>query len=321
MFFLRLFVIVSMFGGVFAFGGGTSFSQELKIARISFPGSWECLPAIVAAERGYLAREGVYMSGVPVGSREAIVESLASGATDFAVLTQAALIQAAAVKAPIKAVAINDWGAAHLLVARSGSSLKSPKDLQGKTVGLVAGSDAPAILARLLDADETPINSVTLRYFTAGDLERAFSDGVDAVLAQQQLAQLLVDAKEGTTVLNAEQIAVRIGYIGAQPLVASPNILKADPALVVAVQRAWVASKRHIRDNPEDAALVLRIYMHRRGVTVSAEQARAWVSMQRYDLDKWDASALTDANYNAWALAATKLLPAVPTIDGSMILN
>ena len=290
-------------------------AQTLKIARISYTGSWDALPAIVAAERGFLAQQGVYMSGVAVGSREAVINSLASGATDFAVLSQSALLEAAAANAPVKAIAINDWGNAHLLVASQKGGVKNVTDLKGKTIALVAGEDGVAVLGRLLNANDIAVSDVKLKYYNPGALGAAFDDGADAAIAEQQIASLLLENKNAKQLMSGKEIAEAIGYIGAQPLIASPRVLQEEPELVAAVQRAWVAAKKHIQDEPEDAARLLRIYLHRRGITIEETQAVQWVKMQRYDLDKWDENVLADANYNAWALAQAKLIKEAPKLD------
>jgi len=293
----------------------SAHAQTLKIARISYTGSWDALPAIVAAERGFLAKEGIYMSGVAVGSREAVINSLASGATDFAVLSQSSLLQAASAKAPVKAVAINNWGNAHLLVASPAGGVKNITDLKGKTVAVVLGEDAVAVLARLLNANDIAVSDIKLKYYNPGSLGAAFNDGAEAAIAEQQIAGLLLETKGAKQLMSGKEIADSIGYIGAQPLIASPRVLQEEPETVAAVKRAWTAAKKHIQDDPEDAARLLRIFLHRRGITIEETQASQWVKMQRYDLDKWDESVLADANYNAWALAQAKVIEKAPQLN------
>lgn len=255
------------------------------------------------------------MSGAAVSSHKAIINSLASGATDFAVLPQTALLQAAAANAKIKAVAINNWGSAHLLVVNKNSAIENTLDLKGKSIALIPDTDAIVVLARLLNANDIDLSDVTLKYYEPGSLGRAFGDGMDAAIAEQPIGDLLLEQNDAQLLLNASEISDAIGYIGAQPLIASPHILANDEDTVAAVKRAWSAAKAHIMADPDDAARLLRIFLHRRGITIDADQSVEWIRMQHYDLDVWDKNVLTDAYYNAWALTQANLIKETPQID------
>src|SRR3990170_23692 len=78
--------------------------QGSPLVRLSFSSGWDALPAMVAIERGFMAQEGLVVSGLAVASATALIESLVVGSTDFAVVSQRVLLVIAAAKVPVKAV-------------------------------------------------------------------------------------------------------------------------------------------------------------------------------------------------------------------------
>ncbi len=307
--FLRPYFImmICLFVGLTA-----AHAQELRVVRISYAGTWDALPAIVAAERGFLAKEGIYMSGVAAASPETLVASLASGATDFAVMPQTIFLQAITNAKGMRAIAINDWGAAYQIIVPKDSEITTVAALKGKKIALINGTDSIAVLIRLLNAHDLKSGDVTVQGMSAGQLKQAFGQGYDAVIAREQLAEPLRAETGSKLAVPSTVISSTIGFIGAQPLVASPRAASGEKETIAAVQRAWVSAHDYIAKNPDDAARLLRIYLHRRGVGVAPGEAAAWVKMQKYNRHAWDADAVTDANYNAWALTEANVLKATP---------
>ncbi len=121
---------------------------------------------------------------------------------------------------------------------------------------------------------------------------------------------------KGTVILDAAGVTKTIGSIGAIPLVARNDVIGKDPDLTQRFVNAWVKSIAYIRQDPADAARILQIFFHRQGVVVSPEMAQAWVKMIHYVQYSWSAAAVTDAEYNGWALNAGKMLKVAPKMAG-----
>ena len=77
-------------------GRADSETRELKLVRLTFGFGWDALPALVALERGFFASEGLLASGMAVGSAQAVMNSLATGTTDVAIVPQRTLLVMAA---------------------------------------------------------------------------------------------------------------------------------------------------------------------------------------------------------------------------------
>src|SRR5262249_6740901 len=70
-------------------------TESRSVVRLSYiPGNF-ALPVLVGIEHGLFAREGLFVSAVPVTEEGALMRSLAQGGTDFAVNSQSLLLSVA----------------------------------------------------------------------------------------------------------------------------------------------------------------------------------------------------------------------------------
>lgn len=296
---------------------GHARAADMTLARLSYGSGWDALPAIVGIERGFFAEQKIIVSGLAVSSPTAVIQSLAVGTTDFALVPQRVMLVMVAAKAPIKVIAEGGWGTEMELVARTGAPIKTVADLKGKTIAVVQGSEALPVLIRLLNQAKLKPTDVKIASVSADQLLKSLADKqADAVFETRHFTVPLVDKKQGTVILDAAGVTKTIGSIGAIPLVARNDVIGKDPDLTQRFVNAWVKSIAYIRQDPADAARILQIFFHRQGVVVSPEMAQAWVKMIHYDQYSWSAAAVTDAEYNGWALNAGKILKVAPKMAG-----
>lgn len=81
--------------------------EEWKLVRFSYSSGWDALPAIVAIERGFFAKEQLVVSGLTATSAEVVANSLVNGSTDVAALPQRTLLALAAIQLPVRIVSMN----------------------------------------------------------------------------------------------------------------------------------------------------------------------------------------------------------------------
>lgn len=292
-------------------------ADKVMLARLTFSSGWDALPAVVGIERGFFAQEGLVVSGLAVTSPEAVINSLAAGSTDFAVVPQRVALVMIAAKAPVKIIAQAGWGTEVELVARPDAGIKGVADLKGKTVATLRGSEALPALVRLLNQAKLKPTDLKIAVMSAEDLVKSLSDKkADAVFETRHFTATLVENKSATVVLDAPGITKAIGWIDAVPLVARAETVETDANLVQKFTNGWVKSLAYIRQDPEDAARILTIFFHRQGVQITPAMAKSWIAITKYDQYAWSKAAVADAEYNGWGLNTAKILKVAPKLQG-----
>lgn len=311
----RMLVLV-----LFVIAPSAAFAQEgegFRLVRLSYSTGWDALPVVVAEERGFFTQQRLIVSGVAAQSASAVATSLQANSTDIAVLPQRAFISLANAGAKMKAIAINSWGVQIQLVAPKQAGISSVSDLEGKTIAMGRGSAALPFLVRLLNLEGLKLSDVEIVRTTASDLATALPENrAHAVFDMGHITGPMVAAGQAKVVMSAEEVRKSLGAIGAMPVLASQAFIDNEPEVVQRVVNAWYTAQRYIHQNPDDAAQLMRIFLHRHGVAASEELVRGWIGLQRYDrMHRWSDNAIKDAEYNAWGLKQVGAIEKTPDLD------
>lgn len=309
---------LTFFIGLLLLWSPVASAADAMVVRLSFSSGWDALPALVGIERGFFAENGLVVSGLAVNSSDAMLKSVAVGTSDFAAVSQRALLVAAVAKLPVKAVSINGWAnAMELITPAQDQSIKSVADLKGKTVAIVQGSEAYPVLIRLLNSSKLRLPDVKIKLVRAQELTKAFDTHLaDAVFESRRFTVALEQHGKARVVLSSEEVAKKLGLIGAGALLANDAVIGKQPEKVQKFVNGWVQALKYIQQSPEDAARILQIFFHRQGVTVTTELAKAWVLDARYDRYSWSSADISDAEYNAWGLQQGQVLKVAPKLAG-----
>lgn len=123
---------------------------------------------IAALERGFYSEEGLDIELLPGGLTNPSVRTVAAGTDDLGFANGADLvISARAAGAPLRIVAAIQQRSYHAFMARAGSGITSPKDWEGKKVGVKYASPTYLlyqVLLRMEDVDRDRIEEVPLEY-------------------------------------------------------------------------------------------------------------------------------------------------------------
>jgi ABC-type nitrate/sulfonate/bicarbonate transport system substrate-binding protein len=303
----------------------STHAEEWKLVRLSFSSGWDALPAVVAIERGFFAKEQLIVSGLTATSSDTVANSLANGTTDMAVVPQRTLLALAAVQVPIRIVSMNHWGTEmELVVPPDQERVKSLMDLKGKTIAVGKGSEAYPALIRLLNKAKLRPADVTIKDLQAETLTQVFNlkdRPADAVFESRHFTTVLQRNSQARVVLSVRDVRDQLGYIGAAPLIARQELIEKEPKTVQQFVRGWVNALRYIQQDPDDAARLLMIFFHRQGVkAVSEEITKSWIAMNHYDRFLWTTPDIVDAEYNAWGLKEGGLFKAAPKL-GELVEN
>jgi NitT/TauT family transport system substrate-binding protein len=310
---IRVFALTFL---IFACAGVRAIAADPALVRMSYSSGWDALPAIVGIERGFFAEQGIVVSGLASTSPEAVIQSLAVGTTDIALVPQRVMLVMAGAKAPVKVIGMGGWGTEMALVARPDANIKAAADLKGKTVAVVQGSEALPILVRILNQAKLKPSDLKIVGMNANMLLKALAEKkADAVFETRHFTDPIIEQKQGVVVMDSATVTKTVGAIEGVPLVAGNDTITKEAATTQHFVNAWVKALKYIQQDPADAARILQIFFHRQGVIVTKPMAESWVKMTKYDQYSWSKAATADANYNGWALNAAGILKVTPKLD------
>jgi len=309
---VSLLVAASAAAPLHAQDADSEASRTAMLARLALPPGPEALPAVVAQERGFFQREGIIVSATTMMDMAALSASLTAGSTDAAVLSNPGLIAIASLEAPASAVGAGAARTRQALIARPGAAA-SITDLAGKRIGVVNGSCGAGVLPRLLDANGVAPSSVAITGLNPDQLRSGLSDGsLDAVFGSAGFISNF--GVEALVLAGPDDISAATGFLCADAFVVSARTRENEPELAAALARAWETGVAYIRQNPEDAARLLQIYMHRNGSLVTPEGATAVLSASSYESAAVTQDMIDDTVYNAWGVAQAGLLASEPAL-------
>jgi ABC-type nitrate/sulfonate/bicarbonate transport system substrate-binding protein len=230
-------------------------------------------------------------------------------------MPQRAFLAMADAGVEVKAIMVNTWGAQMQLIVPPNSPVKKVADLAGRRVVLSRGSSALPVLIRLLNQAGLAHNELTISEVPAAQLAKALPNGqTDAVFDVAHVTAPLVGGGLGRSAIDPDAVRKELGLIDAMPVVASARFLEREPETARRVVTAWVQAQQYIHREPEDCARLLRIFLHRHGLTAEQALVDAWIGLQRYDRPLWTQHAISDAEYNGWGLKEVGMLEKIPDL-------
>jgi NitT/TauT family transport system substrate-binding protein len=250
-------IIVAMCGPMLA---GTAQAQEKRkvVFALNYSPTDHHIAYWVALDKGYYAREGLDVElQNSKGSGDAIAK-LDIGRADFALGDVATLVPAIARGAKAKIVGIVFNTTPLNFVVWKDSAIKTPKDLEGKTVGSGAG-DAPRIFFPAF-AKVTGIDTAKVSWVTIDSTAK-----VGALLAKR------VDAvADFTTVLPLYEKAMGEANVRSMPwadqgfklyslsIIARDETIAKDPDLIKRFLKASYEGWRDAIKNPQESIAIFK---------------------------------------------------------------
>jgi NitT/TauT family transport system substrate-binding protein len=243
--------------GVLAFTGSAG-AAEHKLGNIeiqALSGSACGAPAYIALEKGFFAEEGLGVTLV-AGNFETQKAGLASG--KFYVANGDFNFFPSIVEGlDLKIIAGLHEGCIKLIVPPD-STIKSSKDLKGKTIGVDQLGGTPFFVASLVlaEAGFDPTKDVKWRPFPLDQLSVAVSKGeIDAYAAWDPFGSLAVRDKGYKVISDIATDPLFAGRFCCF-LYASNKKIKEEPEKIEAILRAYNKAIDWIGKNPEEAAKI-----------------------------------------------------------------
>ena len=239
----------------FAVASEAGAAEVLRIAVSRAPVS---LPLYVAQERGFFADEGLDVQLTDcIGGRRCL-KRLLDGGADIATASEMPVVLHGFLAPDVAVIATMANASDNLkLIARKASGIVRGEQLDGRKVGVVAGTAAEYLLeTHLLTVGVDP-RRVTMVPIQAEDTVAALRSGrIDAVAVWEPYGYAALHGD------GADSVGVRLplngGYIESYNLVASRRILGPRDAALVRLLRAVDRAEQFIQSHPADAQLVLK---------------------------------------------------------------
>jgi len=192
-------------------GGGSTQASETTPVKLGIVEYTGIAPTQLGIDKGIFEKHGIALELVPADNPAAISGQVLSGQLDLGFATTTFLLTAAAKGAPLQAVSavdglINPDDAVSAIVVGKDSTIRSPKDLAGKTVAVVAlGSELDVLMKKVTDDDGGDSSKVKSVQVPFPQMQAALKAGrVDAIVTTEPF--LTISEKAGGRVISEPEV-------------------------------------------------------------------------------------------------------------------
>ena len=227
---------------------------------IDFTFSWKAeYAALVYADvKGIFAQQGLSVTFQEGTGSQAVYAGLGSGQNTFVIGPSGTAAQAASGGVPVTSVATYMPVTPSVLVAQSGTTLNTPKDLEGKQVGLRIGADASLFFDAFLKKNGVDASKVRVTKLNASAANASFlSSDIQVVDAftNNELPLLQAKVSAPLTTLSFAQFGFPILGEG---VAVTTQFLQSSPDIIRRFLRAETAGIKAAKANPSDAAATIK---------------------------------------------------------------
>jgi NitT/TauT family transport system substrate-binding protein len=215
----------------------------------------------VALDKGYYKAEGLDVTILRGQGSIDAVKKVASGTAMIGFADAGALVLARSNDSiPVKLVMITYASPPHAIFAIAGNGIKTPKDLEGKTVADSAFSAIPLIFKAYAKAAGIDAQKVKWISAESSSLPSLLATGRVDAIGQFTVGQPLLEAavKPKNVVRFAYKDAA-LDYYG-NGLVATEDTIKSNPDLLKKFVRATLKGMRDAFANPAEAGAIMHKY-------------------------------------------------------------
>jgi NitT/TauT family transport system substrate-binding protein len=236
-----------------AAGGGET--TTLKVSYVPYVGA---APFILGIEQGFFEERGLEIDDSQGPAPAPIMAQVVSGQLDIGFTTIPALILAVSGGAPLQAISpfdgiIDPDSPQGAILVKKDSGIESPRDLEGKKVGVVAlMSELDVLLHEVVrrdGGDPAQVESVQIPFPEM--LAALKADRVDAVVDVEPFLTL-AEQEGGYEAISFPEVEV----VPNQPVtafVASEEFIEANPEVVENFRAAMEESLEYAGEHPEEA--------------------------------------------------------------------
>lgn len=248
---LIIFIIVILLI-IFAYAFSNN-ENKTNLQNTSLRLKWICQAQFAgyytANAENYYEEEGLRVTIDPAGPNISPIQSVSSGINEFGIAGAEQIITAIDNGVPVVAIAVIYRETPEALTSKKTLNIKEPRDLIGKTVGVVYGDDENLyrIMLKKNGIDEKSINEVP----ALTGISQILTDKVDAKMAYEMNDAVLLELEgEDVNVLSFRDYGVKV-Y--ADTIFTTKEMIENNPEKVKKFLRASIKGWREAINNPEKA--------------------------------------------------------------------
>lgn len=228
-----------------------NFKSKNKLEKTSLRLKWVCQAQFAgyysAQKEGYYKDVGLSVTIDPAGPNISPIQSVTSGVNEFGIAGAEQIITAIDNKVPIVAIAVIYRETPEALVSKKELNIKAPKDLEGKTVGVVYENDENLyrLFLKKNNVDENSIKEVP----AITGISQVMTDQVDAKMAYEMNDAILLELEgEKVNLLRFRDYGVKV-Y--ADTIFTTKEMVEKHPDKVKKFLKASLKGWNYAIENPE----------------------------------------------------------------------
>ena len=200
-----------------------------------------------AQKEGYYEAEGLSVKIDPAGPNISPIQSVVSGINEFGIAGAEQIITAIDNGVPIVAIAVMYRETPEALVSKKSANIKTPKDLIGKTVGVIYENDENLyrLFLKKNGVDEKSIHEVP----AITGISQIMTNQVDAKMAYEMNDAILLELEgEEVNLLKFREYGVKV-Y--ADTIFTTKEMIEKNPDKVRKFLKASIKGWEYAIENPE----------------------------------------------------------------------
>lgn len=222
-----------------------------KLEKTSLRLKWVCQAQFAgyysALKEGYYKDVGLSVTIDPAGPNISPIQSVTSGVNEFGIAGAEQIITAIDNKVPIVAIAVIYRETPEALVSKKELNIKAPKDLEGKTVGVVYENDENLyrLFLKKNNVDENSIKEVP----AITGISQIMTEQVDAKMAYEMNDAILLELEgEKVNLLRFRDYGIKV-Y--ADTIFTTKEMVEKHPDKVKKFLKASLKGWNYAIENPE----------------------------------------------------------------------
>lgn len=250
--------------------------QSLKkvTLRLAFIYNGHRSPYLLGAAKGFYAAEGLDLSVLEGTGVSAALQLVASGQDTFAVVDPPSLMLGAAQGMPLKQVVQLYQSSPNALIYWRDAAIKTPKDMEGKTVTTITGDTTTTMLMALIRRNNVDQSKVKIFATDGGTRTQAFvgkrADGIVG-FSNDSFLGLKAQVKDVDMFLFSDYGIDTMG----DGVAASTGTIDKQPDIVRGFVRASIRAYQYAFEHPEESIDALLKAAPSRNREVELEKLKA----------------------------------------------
>lgn len=226
--------------------------------RLSWKMKGEYAPIYVALDKGYFAEEGLDVTPGEGAGSQAAIASVIQGQDQVTWLPGLYALQAASSGVAVKIVALYNPAAPNVIISLPEKPIRTPRDLEGKTLGNAVGDTAVTYLKVLCEKNNVDCAKIKIVSIAVQARVPALVGGkLDGVSVYRSNDVPILDEKFGKGhFVEMEVSKFGLNVVGAA-LAASDDYIAKNPKVLVGLIRALDRAMKFCKEDPDAAAAIM----------------------------------------------------------------